>query len=190
MIEQVVALILDENKWLTIAILLSIVAVTVLVCRRYRQSLPERMKILEAMNMFGGWLIGIMSFGHLLAVTVKASQGDLRGSLPILYPLGLVLAIPSWWIVFRVGRYMRQEERFKKRLLSLNVWLAVSLLALGLHNWPLAMPAVLNIAYQLNARRAVGWAIVTVEVVAILALFIGSLVFFASGQSFEQFKGM
>ena len=61
---------------------------------------------------------------------------------------------------------------------------------LGLHNVPLAAPAALNLAYQFHTRRAVGWTIVTVAVVANLALFAGSLVFLASGQSFEEFSGM
>jgi hypothetical protein len=64
------------------------------------------------------------------------------------------------------------------------------LLAFGLHNWPLAVPAALDVAYSLHSKRAVGWTIVTAMVVANVALFIGSLVFFLSGQNFEQFKGM
>jgi len=190
MIERIVVLVLDENKWLTIAMLLSIIAVIVLVSRQHRQSLSLRLKILEAMNLFYGCLIGIMSFGHLLAVSVKASQGTLQGSLWILYPLGLVLAIPAWWLVFLVRQFVKEEECWKTRMVALNAWLGFCLLALGLHNWPLAMPAALNIAYQFHSRRTVGWAIVTVEIVAIFALFIGSLVFFASGQSFEQFRGI
>lgn len=135
-------------------------------------------------------MIGIMSFGHLLAVTVKASQGTINGSLWILYALGLALAIPAWWVAFRVGRFVKEIERWGARMVALNAWLGICLIAFGFHNWPLAGPAALNIAYQLHSKRVVGWAIVTVAIVANLALFIGSLVFFVSGQSFEQFKGM
>jgi hypothetical protein len=49
---------------------------------------------------------------------------------------------------------------------------------------------VLNIAYQFHTRRVLGWTIVTVAVAANIALFAGSLVFMASGLSFEQFQGM
>lgn len=73
---------------------------------------------------------------------------------------------------------------------GLNAWLAVTLMALGLHNLPLAAPSLLNIGYRLHSRRATGMAIVSVAVVFNVALFIGALVFMASGQSFEQFSGM
>jgi len=190
MIERIVDLVLDESKWLSTAMLLSIIAVFVLISRQRRQSLSHRLRILEAMNLFYGCMIGIMSFGHLLAVTVKVFQGGLDGSLWFLYALGLALAIPAWWLALRVGQFVKEVERRGKWMVALNAWLGICLLALGFHNWPLAAPAALNIAYQFHSRRAVGWAIVTVAIVANLALFIGSLVFLASGQSFEQFKGM
>jgi len=44
--------------------------------------------------------------------------------------------------------------------------------------------------YHLHSRRVVGWAIVSMAVVVNLGLFIGSLIFLASGQSFEQFRGI
>jgi hypothetical protein len=74
--------------------------------------------------------------------------------------------------------------------LKLNAWLALTLLALGLHNLPLAAPALLNLGYHLHSRRVVGWAFVSLAVVVNVGLFIGSLIFLASGQSFEQFRGI
>ncbi len=71
----------------------------------------------------------------------------------------------------------------------LNAWLAGTLLVLGIHNLPLAAPAFFNIGYHLHCRPTVGWAIVALAVVANAGLFVGSLMFFASGQSFEQFSG-
>jgi hypothetical protein len=68
--------------------------------------------------------------------------------------------------------------------------LSITLLGLGLHNLPLAAPGFLNIAYHLHSGRVVGRVIVGMAVVVSVALFIGSLVFLASGQSFEQFRGM
>jgi len=183
-------LVLDESKWLFASMLLSIIAVVVVLRGRRGSGLPQRIEILRAMNLFYGCVIGMMSFGHLLAVTVKAAQGALDGSPWMLYPLGLSLAIPAWWLAFRVERYTTEEDRYGKRTVALNGWLGVCLLGLGLHNLPLAAPAVLNIAYQFHTRRAVGWTIVTVAIAANLALFVGSLVFLASGQSFEQFQGM
>ncbi|MEK7727490.1 MAG: hypothetical protein AAB354_03705 [candidate division KSB1 bacterium] len=190
MIERTLELVLNESKWLTTAMLLSFIAVLALIIRQRRQSLPYRRKILAAMNLFYGGMIGIMACGHLLAVTIKVIQGTLTGSLWILYPLGLALAIPAWWLVLRVAQFGEEEERGKKRIVALNAGLGISLLALGFHNWPLAAPAAWNIAYQFHSKRTVGWAIVSVALIATLALFTGSLVFFLSGQSFEQFKGM
>jgi hypothetical protein len=190
MIERIIDLVLDESKWLSTAMLLSIIAVFVLIKRQRRQGLSHRLRILEALNLFYGCMIGIMSFGHLLAVTVKIFQGTLEGSMWILYALGFVLAIPAWWLAFSVGQFVKEFKRLGARMVALNAWLGICLLALGFHNLPLAAPAALNIAYQFHSRRAVGWAIVTVAIVATLALFIGSLVFLASGQSFEQFKDM
>lgn len=37
---------------------------------------------------------------------------------------------------------------------------------------------------------SVRWTIVTIAVIANVALFIGATIFMASGQSFEQFQGM
>lgn len=55
---------------------------------------------------------------------------------------------------------------------------------------PLAAPAALNFAYLFHSRRAVGWTILGVTVAANLALLVGSLVFLARGQSFEQSSEM
>ena len=74
--------------------------------------------------------------------------------------------------------------------LRLNTALALALLVLGLHNLPLAAPALLNIGYQLHARPAAGRVILGLAVLVNLGLFIGSVLFFASGQSFEQLSGM
>lgn len=189
MAQTILAVLLDEGKWLFVSMLLSLVVV-VWVIRAHRQVLPARGQILLAMNLFWGCTIGTMAFGHLLAVTIKLMQGTLRGSWLLLYPLGLVLAIPAWWLAARAARYVREEERFGRKLALLNAGLGISLLALGLPNLPLAVPAAWNLAYQFHTRRAVGWTIVTVAVAANVALFIGSLVFLASGQTFEQFEGL
>ena len=91
--------------------------------------------------------------------------------------------------------YVAEAERLSVRrtltsafLLVLNVWLAVTLVALGVHNLPLAAPALFNIGYHLHSRRVVGWAFLSMAVVLDAGLFVGSLIFLASGQSFEQFR--
>jgi hypothetical protein len=87
-------------------------------------------------------------------------------------------------------KMLTSPEYSERATPAINVWLAFTLLALGPHNFPLAAPAVLNIGYHMHSRQAVGWAIVSAAVVVNAGLFIGSLIFLASGQSFEQFRGM
>lgn len=195
MVEHFIAIVLDESKWLATAMLLSILAVAVQAGRRFRRgpsrnSWSSRVRWQSALLLFYGCMIGIMGSGHLLAVTVKVFQRTLEGSVWLLYPLGLALAVPAWWLAACAGRLQQDEERVGRRAVALNAWLGVSLLAFGPHNGPLALPAALNIAYHYHSRRAVGWTLVTVSGAAYLALFIGSLIFLASGQSFEQFQGM
>jgi hypothetical protein len=131
-----------------------------------------------------------MAFGHLLAVTIKLAWGTLEGSLLLFYVIGAALAAPAWWLIYHTRRLLASDDEHGRATLILNAWLAITLLALGVHNLPLALPACFNIGYHLHSRRMVGWAIVSLAVVVNVGLFIGSLIFLASGQSFEQFRGI
>jgi len=188
MIDHLVALIVDESKWLTASMGFALLAVTILLYGNRQSNLPARRRIMASMNLFFGVTIGTMAFGHLLAVTTKRASGTLDGSLPAFYAIGIVLAVPSWWLIHHARRLLATDEDRGRTTLVLNVWLAITLLALGLHNLPLAAPAFFNIGYQLHSRQAVGWAMVIMAVVVNVGLFIGSLIFLASGQSFEQFQ--
>jgi hypothetical protein len=189
MLDQLLALILDEGKWFPISMGLAFLSVTVLLLRHRHADLRRR--ILLAMNLFFGVTIGTMAFGHLLAVTIKTASGTLQASLPVpaLYAIGIVLAVPSWWLAYHARGLIAPSPDGDRRTVMLNVWLALTLVALGVPNLPLAVPASFNIAYQLHSGRAVGWAIVSVAVVLNVGLFIASLVFAMSGQTFEQFSG-
>jgi len=187
MIDRLAALIVDESKWLTVSMTVAMLAVAVLLYRHRRSALPTKRRVLAAMNLFFGVTIGYMACGHLLAVTTKLGMGTLEGRVPLLYAIGLTLAVPSWWLVLHTRKILAADEHGRATLL-LNGWLAIALLAMGPHNLPLAAPALFNIGYQLHSRRAVGWAIVGIAVVCNLGLFAGSLMFLASGQSFEQFQ--
>ena len=185
-----VDLILNESLWLPTALVLSLAAAATAIVRARSRADPARDRIRLGMNLFYGCLIGVLAFGHLLAVGVKAAHGNLEGSLGLLLVMGVVLAAPSLWLTWKVLRSMRNEAQ-PAGTIGPNIWMGVSLLALGVHNFPLAVPAVLNVAYQLHRRPAVGWTIVTVTVIGILLLFTGSLVFLASGAtSFEEFQRM
>ncbi len=190
MINQLVALIVDEGKWPAASLGLALLAVAILLYRRRHSDFPVRHRILTAMNLFLGVTIGTMAFGHLLAVTTKLAWGTLAGSIPLLYLIGAALAVPSWLLIHHTRRGLASDHEHGRATLVLNAWLALTLLALGIHNLPLAAPAFFNIGYHLHSRRVVGWAIVGLAVVFNVGLFIGSLIFLASGQSFEQFRGI
>lgn len=179
-------LILDESNWPAASLLLAILAVAAVWARGRRGSV-DRLGAGRALDLFYGCLIGTMGSGHLLAVTIKDLQGTLAGPPILLYPLGLALAVPGWWLAGHATRSASEREAGRRRSIALNAWLGVSLLAFGPHNWPLALLAALNLAYRWQSRPLLGRAIVTLAVAAYLALFVGSLVFLASGQSFEQF---
>ena len=189
MINQLVTLILSEGKWLTVSMALAIVAVTILLYTRRHSGIPTRRRVLAAMILFFGVTIGTMAFGHLLAVSTKLALGTLVGSIPAFYAIGVGLAVPSWWLILHTRKVLASDNHGRATLV-LNGWLAIMLLALGIHNLPLAVPAFLNIGYQLHSRQLVGWVIVGMAIVVNGGLFIGSLVFLASGQSFEQFGGV
>lgn len=190
MIERLIEIVLNESKWLPAAMLLAFVAVGVLAARQRRQDLSSRIRILSGLHIFFGCMIGVMAFGHLLAVSVKVFQATLEGSPWLLYPLGLGLAVPAGWLVLCAVHLARDEARYGKIAVALNAWLGLFLLALGPQNLPLAAPAAINVGYHFHSRRAVGWTLVTVATAAYVALFVGSVMFFLSGQSFEQFQGM
>jgi hypothetical protein len=190
MINQLVALIVDESKWLTASMGLAILAVAIMLYRYRDSGLPARRRVLAAMNLCFGVTIGTMAFGHLLAVTTKLALGTLAGSLPVFYVIGIALAAPSWWLIHHALRLPASKAEHGRATLVLNAWLAITLLALGVHNLPLAAPAFFNVGYHLHSRRVVGWVIAGMAVVVNVGLFIGSLIFLTSGQSFEQFRGI
>jgi len=190
MINQLVTLIVDESKWLTASMGFALLAVTLLLYRYRHSDLSTRRRVLAAMNLFFGVTIGTMAFGHILAVTTKLASGTLEGSVPGVYLIGTALAVPSWWLIYHTWRVLASDYDHGRAMLGLNAWLAITLLALGIHNLPLAVPAFLNIGYHLHSRRVVGWAIVGIAVVVNAALLIGSLVFLVSGESFERFRGI
>jgi hypothetical protein len=189
-IDELVTLIVDESKWLTVSLGLALVSVVLHLFQHRGSDLPTRRRVLAAMNLFFGVTIGTMAFGHLLAVTIKLALGTLEGSVATFYAIGAVLAVPSWWLIYHTRQILAPDDGRGRRTLVLNAWLALTLLALGLHNLPLAAPGFLNIAYQRHDRRGVGWTIVGTAVVINVGLLIGSLIFLASGQSFEQFRGI
>jgi hypothetical protein len=132
-----------------------------------------------------------MAAGHLLAVATRLALGTLReGSLVAFVAIGLVLLVPAWLVTRHTAALLREDEPTRARTYGLNAWLATALLALGVHNLPLAAPSLFTIAYRAHSRGVVGWAIVGTAAIFSVGLFAASLVFLTSGQSFEQFRGI
>lgn len=190
MMNQLITLVLDESKWLPASMAFAIMAIAIMLYRQRQSVSPPRHRVLAAMNLFFGITIGSMAFGHLLAVTIKLLLGTLEGSVPLFYLIGIALAVPAFWLIIHTRRVLTPSDGHARATLVLNAWLAITLLTLGFHNLPLAAPAFFNIGYHLHSRRVVGWVIVSLAVVVNVGLFIGSLIFMASGQSFEQFRGI
>jgi hypothetical protein len=191
MLEQLVGSILDESRWLTASMTLALAATAAFAVRRRRTgaAAPRRL-VLAAMTLFFGLTVGTMAFGHLLAVSVKLAMGTLGGSIPALYAIGAALATPSLLLVRHARRLPDADEQRRTTTMALNAWLSLTLLALGPQNLPLAAPGLLNIGYVLHSRPVLGWALAALAVLVNLGLLAGSLVFLASGQTFEQFRGI
>lgn len=189
MADTVVALIVDESKWLTVSLGVALLAVAVMMIRR-QPTTPTRLLALSAMSLFFALTVGTMAFGHLLAVTVKLVAGTLEGSIAMFYLIGAALAVPSWWLAARSIRLSTDPAAREPATIRLNAWVAVTLLIMGFHNLPLAAPGLITIGYARQSRKAIGWLLVSAFVAVNLLLFVGSVVFLASGQSFEQFRGM
>jgi hypothetical protein len=184
-----IAVILNEGRWFTMSMTLALSGGMCLLYRTRGAEVHPRGRAMATMSLGAGLTVGTMALGHLLAVTVKALIGTLEGSWARFYAIGLVLAVPSWSLIVHTPSILASDGT-NRRTVMLHAWLAATLLALGPHNLPLAAPALLNVGYGLHARQAVGWLLISASAVVNAGLFVGSLVFWMSGQSFEQFRGI
>ena len=170
--------IVGEGNWLPMAMGLALAAVAVQWLRHSRFAARDR--VMEAMNLFVGATLLVMGIGHLLAVTTKLLQGSLNGSPVLLYAIGVVIVIPAALILLNANR---------AKAAVFNGWMAATLVLLGLINTPLAIPALLNIAYSKHSRARSGVAIVAAFVLVNLGLFAGGMMFMLSGaRTFEEFS--
>ena len=186
MSERVAAFIVGEGNWLPLAMGSAFAAAGVLAFIVKDTAIPRRQRILALMNLFTGVMLLIMGSGHLLAVTTKQLQGTLRGSALLFYAIGIAIVVPAMFIVRHTRAILSAPDA--QSTVKLNAWMAVTLAVLGLVNLPLALPALCNIGYSLHRRDWVGWLMVAVAAVACVGLFVGGLIFMASGQTFEEFS--
>lgn len=189
MSDRIAEFIVGEGNWLPLAMGSAFVAVGVLLFVIRDASIALRQRILAAMNLFTGVMLLILGSGHLLAVTTKLLQGTLRGSARsalLFYAIGIAVVVPAWFIVRHTRAILAGADA--RSTVKLNGWMAVTLVVMGIVNLPLALPALCNLGYSLHRRRWVGWAIVMVAAITCVGLFIGGLIFMASGQTFEEFN--
>lgn len=178
MSDRIAAFIVGEGNWLPIAMAVAVATVAIQWMRHSR--FAGRDRVMEAMNLFVGVTLLVMGIGHLLAVTTKLLLGTLNGSPALLYLIGVVIVIPSALIVLNANR---------AKAAAFNGWMAATLVVLGLINIPLAIPALLNIAYSKHSRARTGVAIVVAFVLVNLGLFTGGMLFLLSGaRTFEEFR--
>ena len=188
--QRIAALIVNEGNWLPFSMLVALISIAVMFYGRRQAELSTRVRMIVAMNLFFGITIAVMAIGHLMAIFVKHAAGTLRAGLPLLIAIGIALSIPAWGLVLHSAKVFFEARERMRGTIVYNGWLLITLVALGISNLPLAAPALFNIAYSLHSRRSVGWAILSVAVVFQVGLFVGGLMFLASGQSFEQFMGI
>ena len=184
MIDRLAAFIVGEGNWLPIAMAAGFLAAGPLFFRS--AAVPQRSRILGAMNLFTGVMLLVMGFGHLLAVTVKLAQGTLRGSPLFFYPIGVAIVLPAWFLVRHTRSILASGEA--RQTVRLNAWIAVTLGVLGLVNLPLAVPAICTMGYSVHRRRWAGLTLAGLFLAATAFLLVGGLIFMASGQTFEEFS--
>jgi hypothetical protein len=189
MIDRLATFVVGEGNWMPIAMGLAFIGTAALWFFLRDTATPLKSRILAVMNLFTGVMLFVMGFGHLLAVTVKVAQGSLvRGSPWLFYPIGLAIVVPAWFVIRNTRAIVAADA--VRSTVRLHAWLAVTLLVLGVVNLPLAIPALCSIGYSLNTRRWVGGLIVAAMAITCAGLFIGSVIFMASGRSFEEFSAM
>ena len=184
------AFIVGEGNWLPLAMTAALIASAFLFLTSPAPGSGQRGRIMAAMNLFVGMMLMVMGIGHTLAITVKLAQGTLRGSPLLLYVIGAAIMLPSFFIIRHTPRLLHATD-VGTVTMKLHGWLAATLLILGLINTPLAIPAVLSMAYAKHSRRATGVAIVSAFAVVNAGLLMGGLLFMFSGaQTFEEFQNM
>ncbi len=185
--DQIAQLIIDESKWLAFSLLLA--ALGSVITLYQRKSATRDRKIDMTLNLLFGITIGTMAFGHLLAVTTKLWLGTLEGSIPLLYALGFSIGVPSWWLLYCEWSNS-EDEVDKKKMMGLNFWTAATLMVLGTHNLPLALPGFINVARNIESEWIPKKALLWTSLLIFMFLLVGSIIFMMNGQSFEEFSGM
>ena len=193
MTDTLISLLVDESKWFAPSVFLGIIAGFWHFLKYGRLTNSLHLRINLAMNIIFGVLIFVMSFGHLLAVTIKLIMGTLVGSTGLFYLIGIVLITPAFLLIRTTRRISitGNSRSYRNKLTGINVWLIITILSVGIYNLPLAAPGILNIlhSYFYNNRILKQVMVVMAGILYIFLLF-GGIIFFLSGQDFETFQGI
>lgn len=176
-----------ESRWIAP----SVAWAAILAVRSHRASeLEPWRRWASALNVYAGVMIGTLAVGHLLAVMLKLGAGDLTGPPVPLLAIGVVLGLPSWLVLRHGWALGRGDAPHGRITIGTNLLLTAALLATGPLNGPLAIPALLNAVDAGVKQTRIKQGIAALSVAFVLLLFVGSVRFFLSGGSFEDFSGM
>ena len=175
-----------ESSWIAPVVFVS----SVIASLQLRGGERDHRRMAVAMSMYVGVLIGMLASGHLIAVTLKLTAGTLGGRLPVLYGIGVMLLLPSVFVVRHALRLRADSVELGRPTVLANLALAGALLVTGPLNFPLAIPAFLNAAHANATGPRVQRGIVIVQSVIASLLFVGAVRFFIAGGTFEDFSGM
>ena len=175
--DRLAAFIVGEGNWLPIAMTIAAAAAATGWARRHD---PPRERAQRAMNVFVGTTLLVMGLAHLAAVTVKLQQGTLAANTALLYLIGIAIVIPATLLILNADR---------ARSVPVNLWMAATLVVLGLINIPLAIPALLSVAHRKSTRPASALIITIAFLLVNAGLFTGGMLFMLSGaRTFEEFQ--
>jgi hypothetical protein len=133
-----IELVKNPAWWFPFALVVATGLVAVLVVRMRRRGAEEPALVARALHAYHGCVIGVMGTGHLAAVIAGAADGTLRDGLRWhLIPLGLVIALPGWWLVAAATR---------RGMLAGNLAIAAILIPQG-PSAVLAVPAIFGALY-------------------------------------------
>jgi len=187
MTSSVVDFVVAERNWLPMAMLCAAAAAVAFNLRARTIGTKSVDRIFAAIALLFATTIGVMASGHFLAISILYFSGELSRSLGFLYAVGLLTALPAGVLGVLALRTLRTERVQTRGLIAAHLWLGATLLAMGLHNAPLAAPALANILYHQASNPLTRRLILAAILVGYIGLFVGSVVFMASGQDFEEF---
>ena len=139
---------LNDDIWFQVVTPFTVLVVILFLAVARRRRISARASAVGALNLFFGLWIAIMGSGHLFGVTTKTVLGILPSHIRlwVAIPFGFAMAVPGWWLAWRVRRVAQGDPRARKEALWLNAWLVAILLVPAA---PLVVPPLINMIAML-----------------------------------------